>query len=198
MASITESVRELQQKVAALTARIAGLYDHSPIYAIFGKVVMYGCKVTQGASSPLDMTIRLQGQAAGDSTWLNPHASATPTYPYEFTNQALGPLKGIYQEDTTAEVAAAPGTGLGRYDIAYVYVSKSGPGFAIQTGTPSSAVKSDFDSNGLATEDYNAASPNFDPALPVGAVPVGRIYVGPNVTQITDSVIADIRVSPSL
>lgn len=197
--SITEDIAALKRQSGANAAAVVSLSENSLLGVIFAGECRYGCKVTEGASSPLDMTIRLQGQAPGDGAATNPELAATPASAVEFPNICFSRDGGIYMADTTAEIATAPGAGLGRFDIAYLYRSKtSGFGFAVQTGTPSSAAKTEFDTNGVPPEAYNTASPNFDPTLPKGAVPVGRIYVGPSVTSISNSVIADIRQAVSV
>lgn len=193
MPSINEQVVALRNEVANLRARQIAISVNGMVPVVVGEFVKYGCKVTEGDSSPLDNTIKLQGQASGDSANLNPKLSGTPVRPFEYPNIASC-LGGMFASpDTTATVAAAPSTGTGRYDIAYIFAGKEGAGFAVATGTPSASVKTDFDSNGLQTESYGTGSPDFDPTLPAGAVPVARIYVEDDVTGIPNSRIADIR-----
>lgn len=193
MASLNAKVVALENNFANLNARVLSITPNNLIYAALGSFVKYGCKVTEGSSSPLDMVVRLQGQAAGDSGNLNSDVSSNPTRPFQYPN--IASIKGgaFFSNDTTATVATAPSAGTARYDIAYVFAGKEGAGFGIAEGTPSAAVLADHTANGLQTTQYNTSSPNFDPSLPIGALPVARIYVAPSVTAIADADIADLR-----
>lgn len=189
MANSTEQLAALNSRITGLQSRLIGLSPHPIIYAATGATVFYGCKVTQGASAS-DMTIALESEAAGDTDHLNPDLDPAPVYPFQFGNIACLSSGAFYSGDLTAEVAAVPGTGLGRYDIAYIFVGPTGPGFAVATGTPSIGTKTAFDTDGLKTTAYDDST---DAALPVGAIAVARIYVEDDVTGIPNSRIADIR-----
>ena len=189
MANSTEQLAALNSRITGLQSRLIGLSPHPIIYAATGATVFYGCKVTQGASAS-DMTIALESEAAGDTDHLNPDLDPAPVYPFQFGNIACLSSGAFYSGDLTAEVAAVPGTGLGRYDIAYIFVGPTGPGFAVATGTPSSGTKTAFDTDGLKTTAYDDST---DPALPVGSIPVARIYVEDDEAGIINARIADIR-----
>lgn len=195
MPSTNEQIQLLNQRVNAIDSRLLAINPNHLFMALLGKYVRFGCKVTEGTDAT-DMIVALEGQASGDSANLNPLLSATPGFGYEYGNLASTPGGMFAKQDTTATVAAVPATGDGRYDIAYIYAGKDGTGFAIQEGAASAAVKTDFDANGLDTEAYPSSS-GFDPSMPVGGVPVARIYVEDDVTGIPDARIADIRVLTS-
>ena len=189
MANLTEQLSDLNRRVNGVQSRLTGLSPDPNLLAATGERISYGCKVTQG-SSATDMIVALAGQASGDTANLNPDLNASPAYPFEYANIAFTKSGGFFSGDLEATVAAAPGAGLGRYDIAYIFNGPAGPGFAIATGTPSTAIKTAFDSTGLVTTLYD---PGTDAALPVGAMPVARIYVESVYTGIADARIADIR-----
>ncbi len=191
MTSINAQITNLQAQINTLNARLLGVTPNNMVYAAMGAFVRYGCKVTESATPA--MSCLLQGQASGDSANLNPDLSATPTRIYQYPNIAGTKAGSFFSQDTSATINTAPAAGLGRFDIAYIFAGKEGAGFAVAEGTASAAAKAEYDANGVSTSDYATDSPHFDPTLPDGAVPVARIYVGPSVTTITDSVIADIR-----
>jgi hypothetical protein len=60
----------------------------------------------------------------------------------------------------------------------------------VATGTPSSGTKTAFDTDGLKTTAYDDST---DAALPVGSIPVARIYVEDDEAGIINARIADIR-----
>lgn len=181
-----------ETSISNLNARIIAITPNNLIFAALGAFVKYGCKVTEG-SDDTDLILSLEGEAAGDSAFLNPDISANPTRQFEFPN--IASLKGgdFASNDTTATVITAPTAGTSRYDIAYVFAGKEGAGFAIADGSASASVLSDFTANGLQTGAFGEEDPDFDPDLPVGAVAVARIYVAADVTAITDTEIADLR-----
>lgn len=189
MTSSAEQFLQLKNEIAGLRSRVTGLSASGQLYAATGQRIVYGCKVTQG-SSATDMTIALESSASGDTAHLNPDLSLTPTYQFEYPNIAGLKSGGFYSLDLTAEVDAVPATGLGRYDIAYIYVGPTGPGFAVATGTPGAGVKTAFDADGLDTSAYD---PDTDAAIPVGAFAVARIYVEDDASGIANARIADLR-----
>lgn len=190
MTSSAEQFLQLRSEVAGLRSRVTGLSASGQIYASSGQRIMYGCKVTQG-SSATDMIVALESAASGDSAHLNPDLSVTPTYQFEYPNIAALKSGGFYSADLEATVDAVPATGLGRYDIAYIYVGPTGPGFAIATGTPGAGVKTAFDADGLETGAYD---PDTEAAIPVGAFAVARIYVEDDASGIANARIADLRI----
>ncbi len=189
MASVTEKINALTTTVNGILTRVIALTPNDIIYSALGETVLYGCKVTEG-SNPSDFIVSLEGNAAGDEANANPQAELAPVRGYQYPNVASGPDGAFRSLDIEATVDVPPATGLGRYDIAYVYVGKLGAGLAVATGTPSVATKSDYDTNGLKTGFYDSSA---DPALPVGAVPVARIYVEDVFTGVANAQIADIR-----
>lgn len=189
MASVSDRIYQLSLRIDNLRAQIVGNDSASLIYAAFGDFIRFGCKVTEGAD-PDDMTIALEGQATGDEANWNPDGSLTPIRNYEYLNIASLKAVAFYNQDLTALVEDPPASSLGRYDVAYIFVGVQGAGFAVATGTPSTDTKTDFDTNGLNTDPYD---PLIDPALPIGALPVARIYIDDSVLGIPNSRIADIR-----
>ncbi|OFE11369.1 hypothetical protein PHACT_12490 [Pseudohongiella acticola] len=189
MASLTEQLNDLYRRINGLQSRLTGLSPDPNLLAATGERISYGCKVTEG-SDDTDMIVALEGEASGDTDNLNPDLSATPAYPFEYANIAFTKSGGFFSGDLEATLAAVPGTGLARYDIAYIFNGPAGPGFAVATGTPSEGVKTAYDNDGLVTTPYDSGT---DAALPVGVMPVARIYVEDDVTGIPDSRIADIR-----
>jgi hypothetical protein len=188
--SVSEILSNFRARLGAIEGRVFSITPSTVLFSAIGEVVLYGCKVTQGVSA-VDMVVALEGQASGDTANHNPDYSVTPSRPFQYGNIANGKDGSFESQDLTATVATAPvGAGTARYDIAYIYVGTNGPGFAIASGTPSSAVKTDFDTNGLNTDPYDSGT---DAALPVGAMPVGRIYVEVGATGIANARIADIR-----
>lgn len=189
MANLTEQLNDLFRRVNGLQSRLTGLSPDPNLFAATGERVSYGCKVTQGSSGS-DRTVTLEGQAAGDSDHLNPNIVDPPTYPFEYANIAFTKSGGFFFGNIDADVAAPPGVGLGRYDIAYIFNGPSGPGFAIATGTPAIGIKTDYDLNGLDDGFYDALT---DVAIPVGAFPVARIYCESIFSGVANAQIADIR-----
>lgn len=190
MASVQEQLSAMALTVESVRSKVTA-YNASPIiYAAMGVAVLYGCKVTEGEDAA-DYVIALEGQAAGDSGNLNPDASLTAIRPFEFPNIASTKDGCFTSQDRTTTISDPPATGLGRYDVAYVYIgSSNGAGFGVAAGTPSVDVYNDFIANGLDTSVYGIG---FDPDLPLGAVPVARIYVSDDVIGIPNSRIADLR-----
>jgi hypothetical protein len=192
MASTTELLSNVRLEIQSLRTRIISLSPNDVVATALGVYVVFGCKVTSGDSDE-DMIVALEGDVPGDEAMHNPRATMSPQRGFEFPNIASlldGPFHSVRM---TAVVDDAPGAGLARYDIAYVFVGQAGAGFAVATGTPSEEVKADFDLNGLDATPYASSSNAFDPALPIGACPVARIYVEGGVTGIPDARIADIR-----
>lgn len=189
MTSTSQQLNELKRRLRSLEARQRGREANTLIFTAVGEAVMCGCKVTEGSDST-DMVVALEGQAAGDADNHNPDFVDPPVRAFEYPN--IASLKGgaYLSQDDEAEAEPPPATGTARYDIAYIFAGQSGPGFAIAQGAPSSNVKTDFDANGLDTSDFPS---QFDPDLPVGAFPVGRIYVEDVYTGIQNARIADIR-----
>lgn len=190
MATFQDQIDAQALLIEALRSKVTAYNANPLIYAALGASAFYGCKVTEGADDT-DYIVALEGQATGDESHLNPDASLTAVRPYEFPNIASLKDGAFTAQDKTATVTDPPATGLGRYDIAYIYVGPNGAGFSIAAGTPATGVKDDFDLNGLDTDPYGIA---FDPVLPLGAFPLARIYVEDDVTGIPDARIADIRV----
>lgn len=189
MANLSEQLATINNRIDGLQNFISGQKVTPLVYSTLGQAVVYGCKVTQG-SDAADYEITLEGEASGDSDHLNPDLSASPLYPFQQANIASCKAAAFYSGDLTTIVELPPTTGSGRYDIAYIAVGPTGPVFSTVTGSPGSAVKTDFDTNGLRLTPYDSGT---DAALPVGALPVARIYVEDDVTGIPNSRIADIR-----
>jgi hypothetical protein len=190
MTSSTQRIDQLEQSVASNNARILAVTPNNGIYAAIGSFIKFGCKVTEGDSN-LDMSIKLEGQAQGDSIYLNPDLSASPTRIFEYPNIAFVKGGSISTTDLLTTVTAAPAsTGEARYDIAYIYAGREGVGFDIEAGIASAAIATDFGTSGIATEEHGIS---VDPILPVGALAVARIYVPYGATAITDAMIADLR-----
>jgi len=189
MASTAEIVAVLERRITGLQNLISGRQPTPLIYSVVGEVVVYGCKVTEGESAE-DYEIALEGQATGDEERFNPDYSPIPLYPFEQANIASCKAAAFYSDDLTATVELPPATGLARYDIAYIAVGPTGPVFGVISGTPSEDVKADFDLNGLLVTPYDNVT---DAALPVGALPVARIYVEDDVEGIPNERIADLR-----
>ena len=190
MSGTSEQLTAIRQRVQGLQTRLLGIQPTSVIYAAAGAYVQFGCLVTEGASAS-DMDIALKGLVTGDEDHHNPDVETTPTRNWQYPNTASLFDGAFLSVDTTVTVDDPPAAGLARYDIVYIYVGPTGSGVGIATGTPSSATKSDYDGNGLRTEQYNEAS---DPALPVGSLPVARIYVEDVFAGVADAQIADIRI----
>lgn len=188
---LNETLAWYGNRISAVEARQYSLNPNDILYSAVGERCFFGCKVTQGVSAT-DMIVALEGRSTGDEVNWNPGYSASPERGYQYSNIASGKDGAIRLQDTTATIDTAPATGLARIDIAYIYVGPFGAGFAIQTGTASSTVAVDFLTYGLDTAAYGAARLT-DPALPVGALPVARIYVSNTVTGIPNSRIADLR-----
>lgn len=189
MSNLTEQLSDLFKRVNSLQARLIGLSPDPNLLAATGERISWGCKVTQGEDDE-DRAISLQGLAPGDEAHWNPYYNESLAYPFEYPNVAFIKSGGFFFTDLEAEVALPPGAGLGRYDIAYIFLGPTGPGFAVATGTPGAGVKTDYDLNGLKTDFYN---PLTDVAIPVGAFPVARIYVESVFPYVLDAQIADIR-----
>lgn len=190
--STNERLTKAETAIRNHNARLLAITPSHITWAAVGVFVGYGCKVTEGDSDS-DMIVSLEGQASGDSSYLNPYASANPTREFQYPNVALCLGGSFFSTDTAATVADAPAAGSARYDIAYIFAGQQDAGFAVAEGTPSAGVLSDYTSNGLQTGAYGEESPDYDPVLPAGALPVARIYVAPEATAITDSDIADLR-----
>jgi len=193
MTSTSEQFADLRQRLESVRSRLTSVAASPLVFAHMGPHVTYGCKVT---ASGADMTIALEGEATGDPDHLNPDVSADPVRPYEFGNIASLKDGAFTSIDLSATVEDAPATGLGRIDIAYIYVGPNGAGLAVATGTPAEQVKTDYDNDGLSTALYGIAG---DPTIPVGALPVARIYVedvfvdSNGVVGVSNAQIADIR-----
>lgn len=189
MATITQIVNRLEADVETLRQRITGFLATPLIFSALGETILYGCKVTEGVDDA-DMTIALEGQATGDENNHNPLYSASPLRTYEYANIASLKDGAFTSQNQTATVQAAPATGLGRFDIAYIYQGTNGSTFAVAAGTPSAGAKTEFDTNGVSTAAYGG---EYDPALPLGALPVARIYVEDVYTGVANARIADLR-----
>jgi hypothetical protein len=188
---LSAKLAALGNRVSSVEARQYSLNPNDILYSAIGEGTLFGCKVTQGVSAT-DMIVALEGQAVGDESNWNPDYTASPERGYQYANIASGKDGAIRLQDTTATAENAPATGTARIDIAYMYVGPNGAGFAIETGTPSVGTKTDFDTYGLDTAGYGLAR-LADPDLPVGALPVARIYVSDTVTGIPNARIADLR-----
>jgi hypothetical protein len=192
MTSTSELITGLQTQVSGLAARLTGLSPNPLIYAALGDAILYGCKVTEGSDNT-DYTLLLDGEAAGDSAFLNPDVSATPQYPFQFPNIATLRSGAFYIGNTlTVTVEDPPSTGTARYDIIYIFLGPTGPGIGVATGTPSAAVKTDFDNNGLDTAPYGSGAIT-DPAIAIGSTAVARVYVEDVYTGVQNARIADLR-----
>lgn len=189
MATGSERLSIIDAKLAGLQTRLISLTPNDIMFSALGEYVQFGCLVKQGESTN-DYEVLLTGQDPGDTDFQNPYGSDTPTRGFQYWNIASGKDGAIRLGETTATVSNPPATGTARYDIAYIYVGPSGSGFAIKEGTPSVACKDDFDTYGL---DINAYGSGYDPVLPLGAMPVARIYVEDVYTGIQNARIADIR-----
>jgi hypothetical protein len=181
----------IRQRLTTLEARQISGNTNTIVAVALGTQVITGCKVMAGGG----MVVELQGQATGDEAHWNPLITDPPipsrAYTYGNTASLLdGPFVSA---DQSATVGTVPATGLGRYDIAFIYTGASGAGFQIASGTPGAPVKTAFDADGLDTELYPSSS-GFDPDLPIGAFPVARIYVENDEAAIINARIADIRV----
>lgn len=191
MSTVSEQLQAIRNDQQSLRTRIIALTPSDILYSALGEYVVFGCKVTEGDDDG-DMVVALEGQAAGDEAMHNPDVSATPTRGFEYPNRASLKDGAFTSPDMIATVEDPPGTGLGRYDVAYIYVGPNGAGFAIATGTPSEDVKTAFDTYGLDADAYLHTA-SYDPDLPIGALPVARIYVEDDVVGIANARIADIR-----
>lgn len=189
MANLSEQLSTLNNRVDGLQSLITGKQGNPTLYAAVGQVILFGCKVTQGASAT-DYMIALESQAAGDTARLNPDLQSPPLYPFQFGNIASTKAAAFYANDLTTSVELPPTAGSGRYDIAYIAVGPTGPVFGMATGTASSAVRDDFIANGLRVSLYDSGT---DAALPVGGLAVARIYVEGDVAGIPNARIADLR-----
>lgn len=189
MNSTAEQLASFRQRLDAYQAKLVGISAPGIIYAAAGAFVSFGCKVTQGTSAD-DFQVTLEGQAVGDGANFNPDYSETITSAWQYANIANLPDGGFYSQDKNLDLPTKPSSGLARYDIAYIYVGSFGPGFNVAIGAPSAAVKSTFGTIGLKTSSYNPVS---DVALPLGALPVARIYIADDSTGVSNSQIADIR-----
>lgn len=194
MTSTSEQLTTLRRRQNSLESRLVGLSPNPLIYAASGDKVLYGCKVTEGDDNT-NMVLQLDGQYAGDTDHLNPDVSGSPLYPFQYPNIASLRSGAFYVADDTLDVTLddPPATGLGRYDIVYIFLGPTGAGMDVATGTPGSGVKTDFDDNGLDTSAYGDATIT-DPAIPVGATAIARVYVEDVYTGVQDARIADIRV----
>jgi len=188
MSSVSDKLQALEQTQNNLLARVAAQPLSTVYQAFVGSFVAFGCKVTEGTTST-DYTIKLEGQALGDESHLNPDIAIPPIEEHEYPNIAFA-YKAFVSDDLRVKVEAGPTTGLARYDIASLFMGVAGPGFAVATGTPSSATKTDYDTNGLKSTPYDAA---YDPTLPIGALPVARIYIEDVFIGIANAQIADLR-----
>jgi len=198
MATLQEQVDTLENSVISLRALVNGVRDKGLWYALVGDHVLYGCKITQGASAT-DLYLALEGQEAGDSFHLNPDIQDPALRHEEYPNIALiygevfesEDINDASNDDDNLLLDDASGSvGYGRNDIVYLYVSKSGPAFAIQTGTNSTACFDDFTNNGLDTKAYPST---YDATIPHGAMAVARVHVRYGDTGIADARIADLR-----
>jgi hypothetical protein len=193
MANTTEQLALLTRRIDGLQSAITGLRPHPGILAAVGPVIHWGCKVTDGGDDD-DLVLALEALATGDDANHNPLydplAPFPPPYAALYGNIATTIGGAFYAPDLAATMDAAPGTGLGRYDIAYIAAGPTGPVFGVVTGTPSTGVKEDYDLNGLKTTPYDSV---YDAALPVGAMPVARIYIQGDETGIGNARIADLR-----
>jgi hypothetical protein len=182
MSTVTE-LAALKTRVDNLQAMVQGVRYQGLYYAVIGSSCVFGMKITAGYSSA-DMVLALEGNAAGDSAHLNPDAIATPVRPEQHYNIACiygevflrANVNTATLQDAALTVTAAPGGGYHRYDIAYAYVTSSGPQLGIAAGT---AVA-------------NASTPS-DPLIPQGTLALARVHVTSGMTAIANSDITDLR-----
>jgi hypothetical protein len=192
MATVTEQLQDIRNQVSGLRTRLFSLTPNDILYSYIGESVLFGCRVTEGDDGT-DMEIALEGDTDSAGDVINPDVEDPPLRGFQYPNIASLKDGAFRSTSLVATVETAPATGLGRYDIAYIFVGQAGAGFAIATGTPGSDVKADYDGNGLDLSPYGEAA-IADPELPVGAAPVGRIYVEDDVPGIPQNRIADLRV----
>lgn len=189
MASSTEQFAEVNRRLTGVETRQFSITPTPLIYAAVGQVVMFGCLVTPGASDT-DWIVSLEGQATGDEDHHNPDVEASPAYYWQYPSLASLKTGAFVAQDFSHELDAPPPADLARYDIAYIYIGPGGSGFFVAAGTPSEAVKTDYDTNGLVTTAYDSLT---DAAIPVGAMPVARIYVEAALGGVAAGQIADLR-----
>jgi len=198
MTTIPQQIQTLRNNITSLRAMVNGSRDQGLWYAMFGNLVVYGCKVNEGASAT-DLYLALDGQDAGDTAHLNPDIVTPALRHEEYPNIALvyGEVfeaENVNKADTANDsllLEPAPATaGFGRYDLVYLYLGQAGPAVAICTGTASAAVKTQFDATGLDTAAYKST---YDPTLPHGTFPIARVYVQTGDTGIANARIADLR-----
>ena len=183
MATIADQVQSLSSQVASLQAMIQGVRYQGLFYSMIGSHVVFGCKVTEGYSSS-DMILALDGEAAGDSSHLNPDGYSSPVRPEQYWNIAnvygevflRDQVNAATLQDVNLVVSTAPGTGYHRYDLVYAYCTSAGASVGIVAGT---AV-------------LNASTPS-DPTIPQGTLALARVHVEANVTGIANAKITDLR-----
>jgi hypothetical protein len=201
VATYDQRLDQLEKRLNAGLALVNGTRQPGLLYVALGNFVRYGCKITQGLSAA-DLTLALQGAAAGD-THVNPDATSSPGRVEEYANIAFVYGEGYLSPDINASAldpldtslvldAAPTDAGYGRYDIVYVYVSAEGPGQAILKGTASTGAFADFGATGIRAGAYPEL---YDPAgLPHGAMPIARVYLQTGDTGLANARIVDLRV----
>jgi len=189
MSSTAQRFSNIEQRVTGLETRQFSITPTPLIYAAVGQIVVFGCLITPGASDA-DWVIRMEGQATGDEEHHNPDAEASPVKYWQYPNLASIKDGAFAALDADYTLEPPPPEGLARYDIAYVYVGPAGAGLNVAAGTPSSAIKDDYDLNGVVTTPYD---PGTDAALPIGALPIARIYVEAVLGGVAAAQIADLR-----
>jgi hypothetical protein len=189
MTTISTRLDQVEAKLEAVRQKQTGVSASPLIFAATGPKVLYGCLVTEGDSS-VDYVVTLEGQNAGDTENLNPDGVLTAFRAYEFPNIASLKDGAFTSQDISTTVTGPPPNGLGRFDIAYIFQGAEGSGFLIQSGTPSVGAKTEYDTNGVSTEPFGEA---FDPSLPIGALPVARIYMEDVFTGVSNAQISDVR-----
>lgn len=185
MSTIPQQIQSLKNSITSLSAKTEGIRNTGILFAILGNYVVFGSKIEAQSG----MTLKINGQAAGDSVHLNPDIVVPSLRAWEYPNIAM--IFGeafLIANGATVTLDDAPGTaGTARYDAIYAYIGQAGPAIGKATGTASTTVFNDFGTNGL---NQTGA---FDPAIPQGALKLARAYVSAGVVSIPQARIADAR-----
>ncbi len=187
--STAQQIADINLRLNGLQTKLFSTQPSPLLYAAVGQVAVFGCLVTEGDSAS-DLVLRMEGLATGDEDHHNPDVADPPIRFFQYPSIASLKDGAFAALDADIELVSAPPAGLARYDIVYVFVGPAGAGIGVSTGTPSTTVKDDFDADGLIVTPYDAIT---DAALPVGAMPVARVYVDVDNAGVSNAHIADLR-----
>ncbi len=195
MLTINDKIKSLEKKISNLKAGIQGSFIPNNLYALIGNQIIFGCVIKEGYSAN-DFILSLEE----DIEKINPDKHIPPQRTEHYPNIANVFGRSFLMTNVNTSILDnedlilndPPATeNTARHDIVYIYVNNIGPGIGILSGDASSACYNAFGTSGLNENGYPA---NYDStALPVGCVPIARVYVQYGDTGIANNRIVDLR-----